>query len=55
MSIFDTIIKRYRSPKPEEPLYECTICGETASAVTSHIVCPECGGKLERIELVHQS
>lgn len=55
MSIVDTFIKRYRSKKPEKPLYECVVCGETASAATSHIVCPECGGKLERIELVRQA
>ncbi|MCO8255774.1 rubrerythrin-like domain-containing protein [Haladaptatus sp. AB618] len=57
MSIVDTFIKRYRSKKEEEEaaaaLYECVVCGETASAATSHIVCPECGGKLERIELLH--
>ncbi|HZD42860.1 MAG TPA: rubrerythrin-like domain-containing protein, partial [Methanomicrobiales archaeon] len=55
MTILDTLIKRYRSPEPDEPLYECVICGETASAATPHIVCPECGGKLERIELVHRT
>ncbi|WP_435158978.1 DUF7129 domain-containing putative zinc-binding protein [Haladaptatus sp. DFWS20] len=49
------IIKRYRSPTAEEPLYECILCSETATAATPHIVCPECGGKLERIDLLHQA
>jgi Zn finger protein HypA/HybF involved in hydrogenase expression len=55
MSILQSLINRYRSPMKEEPLYECIDCGETATALTSHIVCPECGGRLDRIELVHNS
>jgi Zn finger protein HypA/HybF involved in hydrogenase expression len=55
MSIFKTLINWYRSPKKDQPLYKCVDCGETAPATTSHVVCPECEGKLERIELVNKS
>ncbi len=51
MSILETIIMRYRSTKKEDPLYQCKSCNATAKALTKHIVCPECGGKLERIDL----
>ncbi|WP_449267258.1 DUF7129 domain-containing putative zinc-binding protein [Haladaptatus litoreus] len=44
-------IRRYRSSEVEDQLYECILCGETASAATTYIMCPECGGKLERIDL----
>ena len=54
MSLFTSLIKWYRSPKKDHPLYKCIVCSETAPATTSHIVCPECGGKLERIELVNK-
>jgi rRNA maturation endonuclease Nob1 len=55
MSIFNVLIKWFRSPKKDQPLYECVACGKTAPATTSFIVCPECGEKLERIELVNKS
>ncbi|RBI60394.1 hypothetical protein DMJ13_18965 [halophilic archaeon] len=55
MSILRKLIKWYRSPENEEPLYKCIDCDETSTAATSHIVCPACGGKLERIELAHEA
>ena len=51
MPIFETLIKRYRTQKNKFPLYQCIRCQETEEATTLHIVCPQCGDKLERIDL----
>ncbi len=40
--------------KKDYPLYKWIVCGETALATTLHIAYSECGGKLERIELVNK-
>ena len=52
MAIFETLIKRYRTQKSKFPLYQCISCQETEEATTLHIVCPQCGDKLERIDLL---
>ncbi len=46
MSIFQLILDRLRDANEEYELYECTTCGKTQPAITPHIVCPDCGGKL---------
>jgi DNA-directed RNA polymerase subunit RPC12/RpoP len=51
MPNFDTLINRYRTSDTGELLYECILCDETTSAATSYIICPECGGRLKRVEL----
>ena len=55
MSLLDTLTKRYRTSEAGDLLYECVRCGEVASAATAYIMCPDCGGKLERIPLIDYS
>lgn len=40
-----------RHDEEEYDLYKCIKCGETRSANTPHIVCPNCGGKLVRRDI----
>ncbi len=52
MVTFESPIKQYQTSATGELLYECVLCGEITSAADSYLVCPECGGKIERIKLV---
>ena len=52
MSNSESPVKQYQTSATGDLLYECVLCGGVASAADSYIVCPECGGKLERIKLV---
>jgi hypothetical protein len=55
MSLLDTLTERYHTSEAGHLLYECVRCGQSTSAATAYIVCPECGGKLERIPLMDYS